>query len=92
MRRYFDAGWDERINQNIYRNPLIADEVKKKIQSVSDSSASLDIQRSKTKFNMLNKRYKDYSRYLLNIGNTPKEHINELRRQLKLALKNRLLP
>jgi hypothetical protein len=89
MRRYFDAGWDERINRNMSRNPMIEDEINNKIAHAPASTPALSRDAINEHLSVLNKRYQEYSIYLLNTGNFQKEHITELRQKLKLALKNR---
>jgi hypothetical protein len=91
MRRYFDAGWDERINRNMFRNPMIEDEVNTKIHQAPASSPPLSSDSIQTRLSALQKKYKEYSVYLLNTGNLRKEHIAELREKLKLVLKNRVI-
>lgn len=89
IRRYFDAGWDERINRNVFRNPMIQDEVNSKIVHAAASLPALNRDTIEDRLIALENRYKEYSMYLLNNGNLHKENITELKEKLKLALKNR---
>jgi hypothetical protein len=89
IRRYIDAGWDERINQNIFRNRLIEVEVNTKIAQATASGSPFGIKTVREQINVLNRKYGVYSPYLINGGNLQKEHIEELRQKLKLTLKFR---
>lgn len=86
--RYLDAAWDERVNQNMFRNPMIRDEVATKIKEAAASGVSLGADEIRVQFNLLERRYKAYSIYLLNSGNFYNDHITDLREKLKLSLKN----
>ena len=91
MRRYLDAGWDERINRNMFRNPMIDEEISNKIARAPATSSFLSPDAVDKHFAALNKRYRAYSIYLLNAGNFQKEHITKLRQKLKLAFRNRII-
>lgn len=88
MRRYFDAGWDERINQNLFSDTEVNNTVNNRIQSLKDKEISPPPETVKTLLGTLKGKYKAYSTYLLNIGNFPKAQIKKLKGQLKAAKKS----
>jgi hypothetical protein len=87
MRRYFDTGWDERINHNVFRNSQVDMEVNRRI-SQSGVSATRSGPQGEEQFE---KRYKRYAIYLFNSGKITREYLSILRQKLKLVLKQRIM-
>ena len=87
MSRYFDAGWDERINKNLFSDPEAKDSIDHRIQQVktSENLPSPDI--IKTFLDGLKYKYKAYSVYLLNIGTSPRSIVKRLKLKLKTGYK-----
>ena len=87
MRRYFDAGWDERINRNVFADAKVNNTVYKRICSLVDGKVCPPPETARTLLSQLRRKYRNYAAYLLNVGNLSKKKIVELKFQLKAAKK-----
>ena len=75
MRRYFDAGWDERINQNLFSDSEVNKTVLNRIRCLKDEEISPPPETVNTILGALKRKYKAYAIYLLNAGNSPKHRL-----------------
>ncbi len=86
MRRYFDAAWDERINRNVFSDPELEDCIGSRINQAKGSARFPDPEKAKQTLELLNKKYKAYSAYLLNLDNFSRHRIKYMKSLLKTSI------